>query len=278
MDAFRWILLAIGLLVLAGIYFFTRRRATDERLPLQDDLHTDPLDAHLDLETADDLREPHLDEVDELATSGRKVIYAPELDEAPSSPFRTPPKPEAAAEHRQKKEPAAMAMPREEPVSVVESAPAEESGMMEEEAAPAPQQAEAPPENADLVMLHIVSRDGSGFGGLEIRRQAEALGLRHGDMDIFHALQEGQSLFSLVNAVAPGHFKLSTLAEMKTPAVTLFMQLPVPGDAQLALDRLLDTGYRLAESLGGELLGADKQPLSSEAVDRLRDQVSRSAG
>ena len=276
MDGFRWILLGLGILILGVIYVIGRRqRAARSELPLQDEPGADPLDMH-GAEPAGEEDWPSLNTAAETAEEegGRKVIYAPELDEAQRGPHldraRPAREPEEPATYRpaiaEEAEPAPE--PRPEPrAPEPEPEPEPESRASE----PAEEKAPEPP----LVVLYLVARDRSiGLGGTAIREAAEAAGMEFGEMDIFHYRQAGESLFSLVNAVSPGYFEIESLDSLKTPAISLFMQPPTQVPATEALEKLLDTAFRMQEMLDAQLLDEHKQPVDTETVDQLRQKVS----
>jgi len=133
-----------------------------------------------------------------------------------------------------------------------------------------------PPPGPMLVALYVASL-GEPFGGAAIVHAAGRCGLEPGEMDIFHcSLGEGprrQVLFSMANMVTPGTFPFGAMAEFQSPGLTLFAQLDGSPDDPGRMEELLGTGHALAEELDAELRDGQRQPLTREVEDELREQV-----
>ncbi len=282
MEGFRWILLGLGVLVIAGIYLYSRQRRDGRvRVPLQDEPGEDPIDWYvgenaareseadpaLDINTDDVADEPDRFEPT-VGDEGVGPVRRPGADSAPESAPEAgfqPEMPELRTRDRGNPaqppaEPEAPDAPGEsaEPATVGSGESTEQGGSEE-----------------ILVVLHLVARDVEvGMPGEAIRRAAEAEGLVFGDMDIFHYRADGHALFSLVNAVAPGHFDIESMDSLRTPALSLFMQLPKPVDSAMALDILLERARALAERLDARLVDEHKRPLDASIEQRLREQVA----
>ncbi|MCF6194830.1 MAG: cell division protein ZipA [Kangiellaceae bacterium] len=107
-------------------------------------------------------------------------------------------------------------------------------------------------------------------------------GLRHGDMGIFHRHQKhanvsikapGPVLFSLANAIAPGTFNVDNLDRFQTPALTLFMTLPGPKDAQIAYSAMVKTARLIVTELGGVILDESQSAYSEQTHNHRLDQI-----
>jgi cell division protein ZipA len=97
--------------------------------------------------------------------------------------------------------------------------------------------------------------------------------LQHGKFNIFHRLHESSSVFSVASMVEPGTFDPHTMAEQQFPGVTLFMLLPGPLDGLVAYDQMMSCAQRLAHSTGGLLQDERGSKLTTQSMDRLRDEV-----
>lgn len=132
------------------------------------------------------------------------------------------------------------------------------------------------PSGPMLLVLHVAAR-GPHFHGASIVHAARVAGLEPGDHEIFHCKlgdeHHTETLFSMVNMVKPGTFPFGAMAEFETPGLTLFAQLDgQPGDPG-RLEELLGTAHSLANDLGGELRDDQRQPLTAEGEERLRQRV-----
>ncbi|MFZ5466346.1 MAG: cell division protein ZipA C-terminal FtsZ-binding domain-containing protein [Pseudomonadota bacterium] len=123
-----------------------------------------------------------------------------------------------------------------------------------------------------VVPIYLVARDPQGFAGTTLIDVFARHGFEFGEMDVYHhADARGLILFSLMNGVAPGTFAPATLPEQHTPALALFLRLPIPAQPGLVFEQFLDIAHRLAEELDATLLDERREALSSESIDRMRE-------
>lgn len=126
-----------------------------------------------------------------------------------------------------------------------------------------------------VIVINVMAPQGDLFKGAELVDAIQASGMDYGDMQIFHYESDENILFSLVNMVKPGVFDLSKLDELKTPGVSLFIQMPnAQGDGLEAFDTMLTTAQQLAKKLLGELRDETRSVLTHSAIDHLRQQVA----
>ncbi len=124
-----------------------------------------------------------------------------------------------------------------------------------------------------LVILNIMSPAGHVFTGEGIHAVMISAGLQHGEHQIYHYMQQGQAVFSIANAIEPGYFDPDKLAELTTPGLALFMQLPGPLECRKAFDTLLEISERLATALGGELCDENRSVLTSQTIAHLKEKL-----
>ena len=134
-----------------------------------------------------------------------------------------------------------------------------------------------------LLILYIVSRDDTGFNGVSISKAAAEAGMAYGHMNIFHhfgsgKLHSAQPLFSMANRYEPGAFDQAEMAELQTKGVAVFMYAPAALDPVPVFELFLDTTRSMARALGGDILTADSQPLTTEAISALRDRAVSASG
>ncbi len=127
-----------------------------------------------------------------------------------------------------------------------------------------------------VIPLFVASQDGAAFPGGVVEDLIEDMGFEFGALSIFHYHSElGEPLFSLMNGVNPGTFDRGNAASFETPVLALFMQVPLAGQSEsLILDRMIDLARDFADQLGGAVLDDSREPLSSESIDRYREQLS----
>ena len=132
--------------------------------------------------------------------------------------------------------------------------------------------------NEGLLILHIVSPDETGFNGVSIREAASGAGMVFGRMDIFHHFGSGrpqaaEPWFSMANMYEPGAFDRGRMAELQTRGVVVFMYPPTAPAPGAVFDLFLDATRQMARALGGEILTAERAPLTVAAVTALREGV-----
>lgn len=97
--------------------------------------------------------------------------------------------------------------------------------------------------------------------------------LVHGRFNIFHREHEGSTVFSLASMVEPGTFDIELMLQQQFPGVTLFMLLPGPLDGLIAYDQMLSCAQRLALATGGSVQDERGNPLTTQIMERLREEV-----
>src|SRR4249919_3998082 len=128
-----------------------------------------------------------------------------------------------------------------------------------------------------IVSVFLVARAGQTIAGPDLVVAAEKAGLVYGHMNIFHRLVDNHPelgpIFSVANLVKPGHFDLSAIRELQTPAVNFFITLPGPIPALDAWDSLLPTAQRMAELLDAVLLDEQRNALGRQRIANIRDEM-----
>ena len=251
MDNLRWILLVVGVIFVFIVYFLSKKKKTDDYYDYED------------VEDIPDISTDNWDDLDEGVGEVRIVARSNERDyDRPyddytdeSSVDQTVAGDEAAYE------PAAEYDAIEEPVAV------------KEEARPVAASQESPDEA--VIVLNILAREGANLPGKSINSVVHANNMVFGDMNIYHRVDENQQpVFSLVNMIKPGSFDPATMHELKTPGISLFMQLPGPRNPSAAFADMLQTAYRISETLEARLCDKYRQPLTESIADEYRDLVA----
>lgn len=134
----------------------------------------------------------------------------------------------------------------------------------------------------DVIQLTVHAAPQRMFNGQKILEVLLACGMQHGEMDIFHRYEnrsavEGNTLFSVANAIVPGTFDLDRMDALSTPGISFFMDLRHNPDAINAFEQMLDTARYAARMMGGELRDANRLDLAPEAVDQYRVWVRQAA-
>ncbi|MFN2381883.1 MAG: cell division protein ZipA C-terminal FtsZ-binding domain-containing protein [Guyparkeria sp.] len=134
------------------------------------------------------------------------------------------------------------------------------------------------PAGGAVISMMIVDREQAAMLPERVRRAIEESGFEFGEFSIYHFQDlDGADWFSLMNAVSPGQFNPDDLSSYETPALALFMQLPVRGgaDPSLVFERMHQVATSLADSLDAMLIDDRREPLDSESIDRYRELIDQ---
>ena len=94
-------------------------------------------------------------------------------------------------------------------------------------------------------------------------------------MNIYHHMdKDNVAVFSMINMVKPGSFDPSTIHELNTPGVSLFLQLPGPVNASDAFNEMLQVASRMSETLQARLCDQRRQPLTESVVEQYRNTAA----
>lgn len=125
----------------------------------------------------------------------------------------------------------------------------------------------------DIIVLYILPKPDCSLAGAQINSSAQAMGLRFGEMNIFHYMDGTRSVFSLANMLEPGSFDADTIHDLKTTGLTVFMQMHA-GDPLDDLTEMLQRSYQLAGLLDARLCNHKREPLTEQDAENYRTQVS----
>lgn len=125
-----------------------------------------------------------------------------------------------------------------------------------------------------IVTLHVVAPEGQLMNGAHLLEQFEQRGYHYGDMNIFHSMHEGKTVFSVAKLVVPGTFDINDVDSFQTPGISLILQLPGPVPADVAFEVLLSEAHEIADTLGATVLDADRSTLSKQTVQHMREGIS----
>jgi cell division protein ZipA len=267
MDNFRWILLAVGIFIIVVIYLISRKNKRD--FYQDDDSLSEDL-PEINTRSWDDMDEG----VGEVRIVARSNDDSMNIDNDSALPFsgnRDEELPDAlmAVDYKAAVGTEPKAEPRSEPELEPEPEP---EPVPEPEPEPEREKATEAEPSETVLVFNILARDGSSLSGSSINSVARANDMVFGEMNIYHRMDDNnRSVFSMVNMVKPGSFDPATIDELKTPGITLFMQLPGPSNAADAFNAMLHTAQVMSEMLEARLCDRSRQPLTETVVDEYRN-------
>lgn len=130
-------------------------------------------------------------------------------------------------------------------------------------------------QNAKTVqlILFISAKEGQVLDGNLILQAMGKLDLHFGDMDIFHYLLDGESLFRVANGVEPWTLIPEDIKDHSTPGLSMMMQAPTLVDDTKALTAFIHIAKKLAEIVHGELKNMQQEPFSDNDEIIMRDML-----
>lgn len=252
MNDLRWILLGIGIFIVAGIYFWElskNRRSIRSRVekmsgypddPVSPDIRLTPKkDSNIDIKGAMDVFTSYMRQSKAEINDAVKPLPHESDDETEAEP----------------------GIKQEEPVAVDQ--PQEEAQ-----------------HQSDIIAIYITAPTNRAFVGKAIVEAMHNAEMEFGEMDIFHYFgpdkkHANRALFSIANNSSPGTFDPENLEQFSTRGLAMFMSLPAEIGGDIAFEIMYDAAQTISESLGGELRGADRQLLDTEKIDHMRDVAGR---
>jgi cell division protein ZipA len=142
-----------------------------------------------------------------------------------------------------------------------------------QEAAPEPALDQAPVE--ELVVMNVIAPSGRPFAGDELFASLRGLGLKFGDMNIFHRVDPGSKKvqFSVANIVEPGTFDMSDMETIRSPGLCFFLQLPGPENPLEAFETMLSVAHGVAAELKGELKDEQRSFMTPQTEEHYRQRI-----
>ena len=279
----RWILLGLGLALIAGLWWWERRRpsappeessvrGSDRYEPRLDGEgapeHRGTVAADLPMRAHDERQvprgDPPLVTIDDLPENTDSVVLAP----TPLVEERPAPAPSAFERRRPRPGPP----PPPEPPA----APAPEEAEFDEplEAPAAEPPPEPPARQQRIVAIRLIGERDRRIDGAELKKSLAAESLEFGRYSIFHRMTPaGRPVYSVASLVEPGSFDPELMASVRFPGISMFAVYPGPMPAPQAFDEMLATARRLSERLGGVLQDDSGSSLTGQRVLSIREEL-----
>ncbi len=313
MPELRWILIAVGVLFVAGLWLWESRRPKGPGL-----------DGPAGEEQARPRTEPRIGEPTEATVSGPGGLPAPREAPPPDVPIRAtrrekvgpvdppvveiPPdvEPELARDPHEREVPLAISYREMRhqldaragagiDADAVEEAerrdPWVRTQPLDREQIKRAQEAEEAEDSARaeehfggsadrelasrqrIVAMRLVAT-GDRWPGRDVVDALEAEGLTFGKYSVFHkGHASGKTLFYVASMIEPGSFDLEQVDSLTFPGVSLFAVVPGPVESPAVFDMMLATGRRLADRLRGQLQDEQGSSLTAQRILNLREEL-----
>jgi cell division protein ZipA len=265
----RWILFALSLVLLAGIWWWGRRRSSQapgdaqlrEITPTVEPQRPEP--AAREMEPQAEWGVPPFEPLSIRTGDYERVpvLDGPMMVSADPAPALTP----AAAVATSTPPPAAVLAPGRVPTLLPDT-----SGNA------APAQAPNASEQQKIITVRVCAPGEARWSGATLLSALELHGLAYGRYQVFHRRHvDGRSLFCVASLIEPGTFDVARMSAEEFRGVTLFAVLPGPLEPLLTVDELLSAARGLAQELSGMVQDNKGMPLSPQRAAALRDDVAR---
>ena len=307
MAEFRWILLGLGLLLIAGIWWWGGRRSaqapgnaelreTTAKEPPRQETSMQDVEPHIEthqweispfeplsIKTADFHQVPILDGpmMVDVEAQPREPEFFDDAETIPNpdiGPVMPPvltkvALPSAGKPFDQSIAPTAATAGAAPPdgASPDGASPYDSSDRISTQAPRTPTTSE----KQKIVSVRVCAPAEARWAGSALLSALELHGLAYGRYQVFHRRHvDGRSLFCVASLVEPGTFDVARMAEQEFKGITLFAVLPGPVDPLLTIDEMLSAARGLAGELPGALQDAKGAALSPQKLAALRDDVA----
>ncbi|AWB67648.1 cell division protein ZipA [Saccharobesus litoralis] len=136
---------------------------------------------------------------------------------------------------------------------------------------------EATSEPDQVLILNVVVPEGQVISGAALLPFLLTLGFKFGEMAIFHRHEEssgdGDVLFSLANMFNPGTFDIDNMETFSSQGISLFMTLPVKGEATQVFNMMHNAAKKLAAEFNGQVLDGQRSVLTRQTVQHYVERI-----
>ncbi|MGX5913696.1 cell division protein ZipA [Aliidiomarina sp. Khilg15.8] len=244
-----------------------------EQAPVEDDLSKqeptlEQMEIDLSAEDAEQARQDDLfasvDEDTAPELSAQAVHEAPEVD---------------ALHEEDNAEIEASARAEDDYSQVSTSQGTAERDINDDETSEQPESAAAEEEESDEDKVEVITLFVTGdIQGAILLQMTTELGLKYGDMDIFHRHEatsgHGPVLFSVANMFKPGTFDIYNMEQFSTEGIVLFMTLPVQGDGHQAFTMMYNAANKIADAMPrAAVLDGNRNPVTKQSVQHTYQRI-----
>ncbi len=131
-------------------------------------------------------------------------------------------------------------------------------------------------EPGELIIINLMNDVQHPYDGSKLLKVATELGLRYGDMNIFHYCgPQGDELpqFRMANLLKPGYFEIDAMDQTRTHALCFFFELQ-PGQENMRIyETMLSVISKIRDELGGELHDENRSVFTIQTSEHCRNRI-----
>ncbi|RYV02792.1 cell division protein ZipA [Shewanella sp. OPT22] len=124
------------------------------------------------------------------------------------------------------------------------------------------------PDPHDVLVLHVMAKEGDTLKGAELLPCMLSLNFKFGEMNIFHRHEDnagtGNVIFSVADMVNPGTFDPDNMEQFTSHGIVMFMRLPCHGEALRNFSIMLNSACQMADDLNAIVCDGQRQPWGDE--------------
>ncbi len=130
-----------------------------------------------------------------------------------------------------------------------------------------------------LAILNILVRQGRGFKGVDIDKNARDLGMDLNQRNFYQmhrASNVGSPiLFSLANLFGNGEFDTADMEDFSTDGLTLFMNIPATSRPAETFEQMVASAKTLCNRLNGKLVDQNRKTMTDQGLEKISQQIRK---
>ena len=134
-------------------------------------------------------------------------------------------------------------------------------------------------EPSEVLIIHLMTAKDQVCNGQLLLDTVVSLGLRYGNMKIFHrhTSEDGSCpvLFSMANLLKPGTFDLNNIGQQELVGVALFMKPSELDKPCEIFDLMMDVAQQMAEKLQLNIMDETRSSMTKQTIDHYRHRAQQ---
>jgi cell division protein ZipA len=128
----------------------------------------------------------------------------------------------------------------------------------------------------EIIIINLMTSPSKPYAGSELYKVLNELGMRLGDMDIFHYCGrhgDEEPQFRMANLLKPGYFELAEMDTIQTHALCFFFELLPGHDNMKVYESMLSVINKVRDELGGELHDENRSVFTIQTSEHCRNRI-----